>query len=196
MRNPDNFEISAFDRHPAFRLKRTFRKRTMPAAIHKIAPRNANVWPLPSIGGLAPRIIDKYEDGVSLSYESAGSTPRFVPVYAASDGVVKHAGTLRKTSSLVLDHGDGHRSYYCGIDHSFVLPTGRHPSEQTVNAGDVLGYLDRTRAESCLLFNVSKLAGHWHYEPVDMNQVLGGWRVLPLNDERPTPTESTLRVAA
>lgn len=192
--HPDRFDIAAFDRHPAFRLKRTFR--STPPPVRSLRARNPNVWPLPSIEGAPPVVVSNDDDGVSLAWSDAAPLPVHVPVFAVSDGLVKYTSKVEGTHTLVLDHGDGHRSFYGGIDHLFVLK-GTFPLDQPVKAGDVLGLRDTAPQDrSELYFMISKRTGHWIYEATDPAVAMRDWLVLPWSEGRVTPSPSAQLMAA
>ncbi len=194
MHHRARIDIAAFDPHPAFRLKRTFR--STPPAVRSLRARNPNVWPLPSIQGATPVVVSRDDDGVSLAWNDAAPLPEHVPVFAVSDGLVKYTSMVEGTNTLVLDHGDGHRSFYGGIDHLFVL-RGTFPLDQPVKAGDVLGLRDTApEGRSELYFTISKRVGHWIYAPTDPVDAMRDWLVLPWSDERVTPSPSTQLIAA
>lgn len=181
-----DFDIAAFDPHPAWRLKRS-RSRERPVRI--IPPRNANVWPLPTVGGVPPVVARKH-DGVSLSYPAATASqlPRFVPVFAVSDGVVVYAGSAHDAHAVVLDHGDGHRSFYSGLTHSFVLPTARRQPEQRMKAGDVLGYVCPSAPTGGALHVTlmrHDLSGQFRAQ--NIVETMQSWALLPYADDRVTP---------
>lgn len=180
------FDIAAFDPHPAFRIKRG-RWRDRP--VRSLPIRNANVWPLPSIGGDLPR-ADHTRDGVSFSYEPSPAMrlPSFVPVFAVSDAVIEYAGKAHDTHTIVLDHGDGHRSVYAGLAHMFVMPTTTHRLPQRVKAGDVLGYLGPATQAVCVLrFSLLKRDAAGHFSSIDPAGALESWAVLPWADDRTSP---------
>jgi hypothetical protein len=178
------FDISAFDSHPAFRIQRG-RLRDRDACS---APRrNRNVWPLPSIAGTQPQ-MQPIGDGVAFAYESCdlGTFPAFVPILAVSDAVVEYAGKAHDTHSIVIDHGDGHRSAYYGLAHMFVMATTQHATPQRVRAGDVLGY-QPSASKHVLRFSILQRDAAGHFHPLDAEQVMQSWPVLPLADDRTTP---------
>lgn len=181
-----DFDIAAFDPHPAWRVKRS---RSRERSVRAIPPRNPNVWPLPIIAGVSPDVAPKH-DGVSFSYDEATSAhlPRFVPVFAVGDGVVVYAGSALDAHAIVLDHGDGRRSFYAGLTHSFVMPTARRVPEQTVKAGDVLGYVCPSEpAGGALHFTLMEhdLAGQFRAQNVV--ETMRSWALLPYADDRTTP---------
>ena len=180
------FDIAAFDPHPAFRIKRG-RWRDRP--VRTLPIRNADVWPLPSIGGELPH-VEHSRDGASFSYEPCANVrlPSFVPVFAVSDGVVEYAGKAHETHTMVLDHGDGDRSVYAGLAHLFVMPTTTHRLPQRVKAGDVLGYLAPTSQPECALrFTLMRSDGAGHFRSIDPADAMHSWAVLPWADDRRTP---------
>ncbi len=187
-----DFDIAAFDPHPAFRLKRS-RSRERP--VRAIPHRNANVWPLPTIAGIPPSVARKH-DGVLISYGAEIHTrlPPFVPVFAVSDGVVVYAGSALDVHAVALDHGDGHRSFYTGLTHSFVMPTSRHAREQRLRAGDVLGYVCSSEPQSAPLhFTLMRHDAAGHFHGVDPEEAMRLWTVLPwADDNTTTPTRQLI----
>lgn len=197
MHDHDPFQISAFDRHPAFRVKQTSRSSQRSASLHQLRTRNPNVWPLPSLEGRSPAIVGTCDDGISLAYDRDTQLPSLLPVFAVSDGIVKYATKTARTHTLVLDHGDGYRSYYSGVDHPFVLPTSRRLTEHRVKAGDVLGYAKATSLHAePLHFGLGRLDGRWHYVPVEAQDLMSRWLVLPWSEERETPPTNVQSFAA
>lgn len=183
-----DFDIAAFDPHPAFRAKRGFR----PDGTRRVPKRSANVWPLPSIGNARP-LVQPQREGVSFLYARCdlGSLPAFLPVFAVADAFVEYAGKAVDTHSIVLDHGDGHRSVYHGLAHMFVVATSKQLSPQRVRAGDVIGY-QPPHLHSDLRFSITRrdIAGHFH--PIDPADRMQSWTVPALADDGTTPPTQEL----
>ncbi len=197
MHDSDGFDISAFDGHPAFRLRRGFRTKRFPTRIPESRPRNPNVWPLPAVDGIRPHLAEDVDGAVRIRYPLAARIPTLVPVFAVSDGLVKYAGPCDGTNTLVLDHGDEHRTFYAGIDHLFVTPSVRRRGDEAVSAGDVLGYSAKAAVSFAGLYiSVARRTGRWLYEPIDTCDALEDWLVLPWTDERVTPPAATQTIAA
>ncbi|WNC14556.1 M23 family metallopeptidase [Brevibacillus brevis] len=78
----------------------------------------------------------KAHKGVDLWNEEEAKAP----IYAAKGGVVVEAGANRSGYGrmVVLDHGDGLQTFYAHMRSIIVAPG------QSVNAGDVLGYMGHT----------------------------------------------------
>ena len=197
MRNPDRFDIAAFDKHPAYRLNRTFRRHRRPAPVNELRPLVKHVWPLPSLEDCRPCVVGKREDGIAIGYTADSHLPKFLPVFAVTGGAIKYVRKSAGVHSLVLDQTDGHRSFYDGIDHPFVLPGSRHLTEQRVKTGDVLGYVSAPRLQTeALHFELAKRDGRWNYVPVDAGEVMCTWNVLPWTEERDVPPTNVRQIAA
>ena len=80
---------------------------------HALAPslHRPWVWPLPRLDGLAPCILSPIgnatPDSVELGYPGRSSSPGFVPVFAARDGVIAYAGIANGGPTICLDHAGG-----------------------------------------------------------------------------------------
>ena len=182
------FDIADFDPHPAFRLKRD---RSSDRPVRTIPRRNANVWPLPAIGGVLPS-IEQGRDTTSLFYAETDNArlPPFAPVFAVSDAAVEHAAPTRDTHMLVLDHRDGCRSFYFDLAHLFVLPVQQRGLPPRVSAGDVVGYLCPTAGRSGVLrFAMTSRdeAGRTH--TIDPRDAMRSWAVLPFAENRTPPSQ-------
>jgi murein DD-endopeptidase MepM/ murein hydrolase activator NlpD len=157
------------------------------------------IWPLPELNGVQPRLMphtDSEHLGVDLGYHDGTPLPRFVPVFAARDGVVTFAGKLTTGDyGVAIDHPGGWCTQYAGIDHVFV-PTKRRRRKTRVRAGDVLGYARGTehfRARFALLRLTDEETDE--LEAVDPS-CLSRWLRLPWELEPRTPTHHPTEIAA
>lgn len=190
MRHDFDPDLAAFDRHPAFRIKRTH-SRARPI---RLPPRRiANVWPLPSIAGVSPTLTVK-DGGVLLQYDArAGQLPAFVPVFAVRDGVVVYAGSALDTHAITIDHGDHHRSYYSGLAHSFVSWAACDRREQRIRVGDLLGYARPSDPNAgALHFTVMTYDDKDRFQCVDLVTAMQSWRILPWVEQPITPNAHRL----
>src|SRR5262245_29382617 len=117
------------------------------------------VWPLPSLEGREPAIIEHETKipGLDLAYERAHATelvatfpvdspngsaqhfmPSSIPAFAVADGVITYAGKQHHGYAMVIDHRNGWASYYANLEHMFARPTNRAPRtrNEKVKAGD------------------------------------------------------------
>lgn len=177
--------------------------------------RSAPVWPLPSLNGRSPVVVERRSKlpGIDLAYARAsgdellatypiganGSMTHFMPssmpAFAVGDGFIAYAGKQAHGHAIILHHDNGWASYYVGLEHMFAMPTSMRvrARAERVKAGDVLGYVGSAQpgAMKALHFELWKLGGENHFEPVgDTLRYMQDWLLLPWLDERLTPSET------
>jgi murein DD-endopeptidase MepM/ murein hydrolase activator NlpD len=145
------------------------------------------IWPLPRLDGLAPRVLsprvlsltrDSVLDSVELGYLGRSSSPEFVPVLAARDGVVAYADGTGGSSLICLDHAGGWSTQYAGLAHLLAAPTDRFRRRRKtrVQAGDVLGHARRDALR--VRFGLGRFTdGEWAL--VDPTEAMHTWALLP-----------------
>jgi murein DD-endopeptidase MepM/ murein hydrolase activator NlpD len=181
--HPD-FDIAAFDPHPAFRVP-SGRRCELPPQDPR--PPMRSVWPLPALEGIAPTLGHLGDNGVML-HAAAVRSPAFVPVFAVRDGVIVYAGAATDAHAIVIDHGDDHRSFYWGLSHAFVLATNKHQRKQRVNVGDVLGYVSPSSSSGASLhFAIMKRDSAGHLAAIDPEAAMRSWPVLSWSDDHTNP---------
>jgi len=108
------------------------------------------VWPLPRLDGVAPCVLSPIDastqDSVDIGYAGRSSSPGFVPVFAAHNGVITYAGTANGSPMISLDHAGGWSTQYADLEHVLAMPTDRFRRRRKtrVRAGDVLGHARRS----------------------------------------------------
>ncbi|MEJ7598518.1 MAG: M23 family metallopeptidase [Kofleriaceae bacterium] len=124
------------------------------------------MWPLPELAA-RPTIIASTASGIELGYDDDVSQNRFVPVFAACDGVITFAARSTAGYTVSLDHAAGWSTHYGHLEHMFMLATDRFRSrrKERVRAGDVLGYSGRAPVR--VTFEVWRAgdAGHTTADP-------------------------------
>jgi hypothetical protein len=210
----DNFDISSFDPHPAFRAKGR--------EADRIEPRNPPVKPLADLNGRAPVAlppIGAKERGIDLAYQRNDSTdlmrtyppgspngtsthfmPTSMPAFCVGDGVVRYAGRVAHGYSIVVDHRNGWATYFGSLEHVFV-PTDRDTRrpETRVKAGDVLGYVGSLQPGGfkCLHFELWRRDAARLFIPIDPTKFMNDWRAVAWNQDHLTPIEpAAAKVAA
>jgi murein DD-endopeptidase MepM/ murein hydrolase activator NlpD len=158
--------------------------------------RNPWIWPLPELNGAQPRLLrhtDPERVDVDLGYRDTTRLPRFVPVFAARDGVVALAGKLVGGDfGVALDHPGGWCTQYAGIEHMFVAATNRRRRKTRVRAGDVLGYA-RGSSPLRIRFALLRLTDETNdeFEVIDPS-CLSCWLRLPWQDEPRAPAQTEI----
>ncbi len=154
------------------------------------APRSW-LWPLPRLDGAAPCILPPpccrpELDGVAIGYSGRSSSPSLVPVFAAQDGVIAHAGTTSAGATLSIDHEDGWSTHYAELEHLLARSTDRSPRRrrERVRAGDVIGHACRSTLR--VRFGLSRLTGGVRIAQ-DLAGYLSTWSILPWFGEPITP---------
>ena len=155
------------------------------------------VWPLPRLDGLAPCIFastkDAPPDSIELGYRERSSSPDFVPVFAARDGVIAYAGTASGSPTICLDHAGGWSTQYAELEHVLATPTDRFRRRRKVRvrAGDVLGHARRSSLR--VRFGLGRLTdGAW--TAIDPEEEMHTWSLLPWFSD-PTPSLAAQRAA-
>jgi len=155
------------------------------------------VWPLPRLDGVAPCVLARIEesppDSVDLGYAGRSSSPGFVPVFAAHDGVITYAGAANGSPTVCLDHAGGWSTQYADLEHVLAMPTDRFRRRRKarVRAGDVLGHARRSSLR--VRFGLAQL-GETGWVIADPTKPMHTWSVLPWFDE-PTPRAVMRRAA-
>ncbi len=173
------------------------RRRSSRNLVHTSPP----VWPLPALGDRRPAFLpaDPRIPGVDLAYERMhpedllakfppntrnGSYRHFMPsatpVFAARDGVVRHA----YGHAIMIDHQNRWATYYANLEHIFILPNEqRRHAPVHVKAGDVIGYVGAPAPDAmrCLHFDLWYLDDDQHYVSVDPRSEMPSWIVLAWN---------------
>jgi murein DD-endopeptidase MepM/ murein hydrolase activator NlpD len=160
------------------------------------------VWPLPSVSGLTPRIIeaapiaDPNRWNLVLGYEARVALTRFVPVFAAHDGVIVYAGKTSNGCAVCLDHPCGWSTQYGRLDHLFTIPTDRfrRRCKERLRAGDIIGFLGSL--EPRLSFELSRYGERDGQDPVTPAQRMREWTVLPWTELPRVPVSKIDPVAA
>ena len=139
------------------------------------------IWPLPQLDGVAPRVLahpDGALDTAELGYSGRSSSPDFVPVFAAREGVIAYAGTAGGSPMISLDHAGGWSTQYAELAQLRAMPTDRFRRRRKVRvrAGDVLGYVHPDALR--LRFGLAQLVdGEWSF--VDPAEAMHTWSRLP-----------------
>lgn len=162
--------------------------------IDKIDPRNARdaapVWPLPMLNRRLPEILDRgvKMPGLHLGFppDALTSLPRMIPIFAVADGEIVYAGKQATGHTVIVDHCNGWATYYGGLQHMFATPRSqvKRRTVERVKAGDVLGYLDvRGEGSDALYFELWHHDASPHFSPVDVQDHIHTWALLPWRDE-------------
>jgi hypothetical protein len=154
------------------------------------------VCPLPRLDGVNPSFLltrDRARtDGlVQIGYRDRASSPDFVPVFAAQDGIITYAVRAEQGTTLCLDHPGGWSTQYSELEHVLALSTDRFRRRRKVRvrAGDVLGHV---RGSLQVRFGLSRLIeGEWVV--IDPVEFLHAWSILPWFAE---PTSRVVSKAA
>ncbi|MEP6864085.1 MAG: hypothetical protein ABJE66_25890 [Deltaproteobacteria bacterium] len=153
------------------------------------------VCPLPELNGCRPARPTLAADGshVELAYTDKHTLPRFVPVFAAHEGVITYAAKSGATHVICLDHPGGWSTQYANLEHMFIVPTDRFRRRRKVrvHAGDVLGY---AAGPSVLIrFTLARLVDEDEAcAAIDPRDHMQRWLVLPWADDRPTSSQSSV----
>lgn len=132
-------------------------------------------------------------DTVDIGYPDRSSSPGFVPVFAAHDGVIAYAGTANGSPTVCLDHTGGWSTQYADLEHVLALSTDRFRRRRKtrVRAGDVLGHARRSSLR--VRFGLAQL-GESGWRIADPTELMHTWSVLPWFDE-PTSRTAMRRAA-
>ncbi len=190
-----------FQPRPTRQLRTSRKARTINAPTRPTPP----VWPLPTLNGRAPSVIERDAriPGLDLAYlcdpndaTKGHEMPRFVPAFAVADGEIMYAGKQAHGYALVINHNNGWATYYTNLEHMFAVPRSVRPRSrpERVKAGDVLGYVGAPseREPRCLHFELWKLDEESHFGPADAREHLGKWLQLPWTDERFNPGDAAV----
>jgi hypothetical protein len=164
---------------------------------------SAPVFPLPVVNGQPPVVLvfDPAEPSIEIAFErqptdgprvraaTRESTlywiPKLLPVFAVADGKVIHAREQTDGYAIVLEHRDGWATYYRRLEHMFVTPTDRRPGKETqVRAGDILGYVGRTKSGPLrpLHFELWRCNEDLDFEAIDPIRYITRWQLPRWND--------------
>ncbi len=166
--------------------------------------RTPPVVPLPIINGQQPLLLvfDPSDLAIEMAFErtpEAGGTrvrqvphvgtdywiPRMTPVFAVSEGAIVYARRLRDGHTVVIDHCNGWVSVYHRLEYMFLAPSERVPGKEIrVAAGDVLGYLEASRAgpPKPLKFELWRSDHSDSYEQMDPLRYIRRWRHISWSD--------------
>lgn len=154
------------------------------------------IWPLPRLDGITPAVLSlrehsRHDGAVELGYRDRGSSPSFVPVFAAQDGVISFVTRAGKGATLCLDHAGGWSTQYGGLAHALVLPTDRFRRRRKtrVRAGDVLGHAPRESLR--ISFALSQLSERG-WIAIDPAPMLHAWSLVPWFADPPPRTPAQL----
>ncbi len=144
-----------------------------------VGPARPWIWPLPRLDGVNPSILpqDPQDGIIQIGYPDRSSSPEFVPVFAAQDGIITYAVRAQQGTTLCLDHPAGWSTQYNGLEHVLALSTDRFRRRRKVRvqAGDVLGHL---RDSLRIRFGLTRLVdGEWL--AIDPAEVLHAWTIQP-----------------
>jgi murein DD-endopeptidase MepM/ murein hydrolase activator NlpD len=130
-----------------------------------VGPAKPWIWPLPRLDSVNPSILSPgptRTDGIiQIGYPDRSSSPEFVPVFAAQDGIITYAVRTEQSTTLCLDHPAGWSTQYGELEHVLALSTDRFRRRRKVRvrAGDVLGHV---RSSLRIRFGLSRLVdGEW-----------------------------------
>ena len=160
------------------------------------------VWPLASINGRAPVVIDASRadlPNVDLAYPRIDTTdaitscpigspngtvthlmPAMTPALAIDGGEITFAGRLGNGFAIIIDHGNGWASHYANLQAVVAIRTDLYrPRAQYVRAGDTIGYVGAHEpgASKRLRFELWERNGERHFVPVDPRPHLATWQV-------------------
>src|ERR1041384_7361587 len=123
----------------------------------------------------------------------SSSSPGFVPIFAAHDGVIAYAGSPGGNPTVGLEHARGWSTRYIDLEHVLAMPTDRfHRRKTRVRAGDILGHARRSSLR--VRFGLAQL-GESGWLVADPTEPMHTWSVLPWFDE-PTPRAAMRRTAS
>lgn len=191
--------------------------RRPPIRISENAPR---VWPLASINGRAPVVVDARcaeLRGIDLAYPridpsdavascpigSPNGTathlmPPMTPALAIDGGEITFAGRLGNGFGLIINHGNGWASHYANLQSVVAIRTDLYrPRAQYIRAGDTIGYVGARRSEAfkSLHFELWERDRSRGFVPVDPRPHLATWKLIDHYDAF-TPAPPTARSEA
>jgi len=199
--NPPRF--ARFRKKPPIRLRRS----------------PSPVWPLPSLNGRAPVVLDAATDraqGIELAYPRLDDSdavdvcppntpngtathlmPQMAAALAVDDGVITFAGQLDEGLWMIIDHGNGYASHYANLQAMCAIRTDLYrPREQCVYAGDTIGYVGAPAkgAFKRLYFELWKRE-KGRFSAIDPTPHLAAWKLVEHFDRfAPAPPAVTKEV--
>ena len=169
----------------------------------RLARSPSRVWPLASINGRAPVVLDESRAelrGVDLAYPRIDPTdaiascpigtpngtdrhlmPAMAPALAIDDGEITFAGRLGNGFGLIIDHGNGWASHYANLQAVVAIRTDLYrPRAQYVRAGDAIGYVGAPEPDGFkrLHFELWERQADRRFVPVDPRSHLATWKLL------------------
>lgn len=185
----------------------------------RITESTARVWPLATINGRAPVVLDtRCIRGVDLAYprfdpadaiESCpigspnGTAPHVMPsmtaALAVDGGEITFAGRLGNGFAMIINHGNGWASHYANLQALVAIRTDLYrPRRQYVRAGAPIGYVGAPEvgAFKQLHFELWERDLDRHFVPVDPRPHLASWKLLEHYDAfMPAPPKAQREAA-
>lgn len=166
---------------------------------------SARVWPLASINGRAPVVLDVPGGrGVDLVYPrvdasdaiascpigtSNGTATHLMPPMTAAlaidAGEIVFAGRLGNGFGVILHHGNGWASHYANLQTVVAIRTDLYRTRrQYVRTGDTIGYVGAPEPDAFkqLHFELWQRDRDRQFVPVDPRPHLATWTVLERYD--------------
>ena len=180
----------------------------------QISDKLSCVWPLASINGRAPVVLDaQCADlrGIDLAYPRTCITdasascpigtpngtiahlmPPMTPALAIDGGEITFAGRLGQGFGIIINHGNGWASHYANLQAIVAVRTDVYrPRPQYVRGGDAIGYVGAPEPDAfkCLHFELWERDRDRVFVPVDPRPHLAGWTLRHHYDAfTPAPT--------
>jgi len=161
------------------------------------------VWPLASINGRAPIVLDHHcadLRGVDLAYPRTDTTdaiagcpigtpygtvshlmPAMTPALAIDGGEITFAGRLGHGFGIILNHGNGWASHYANLQAVVAIRTDLYrPRAQYVRAGDTIGYVGsrEPNAFKSVYFELWQRDLERVFVPTDPRPHLAEWKLV------------------
>ena len=171
--------------------------------------RTPPMFPLPAFNGQPPvLLVFEHDDpGIEIAYEKNPTAygplvrvttresslfwiPRMLPVFCASDGKIIYARQHTDGYAILVEHRNGWASYYTRLEHMFVQPSDRRPrTEARVAAGDILGYVGKTKPGPLnpFRFELWRCDEEQEFHRVDPIRYMRRWRLARWNDAQIKP---------
>lgn len=173
----------------------------------RIFQSTARVWPLATINGRAPAVVDERcaeLRGVDLAYprldpaDAISSCPIDTPygtathlmpamtsALAIDDGEITFAGRLGHGFGLIINHGNGWASHYANLQAVVAIRTDLYrPRAQYVRAGNTIGYVGAPEPDAFkrLHFELWERDRDRRFVPVDPRPHLATWKLVAHHD--------------
>ena len=187
----------------------------------RISDSSSCVWPLASINGRAPVVLDaRCADlrGIALAYPRMDITdasmscpigtpngtithlmPAMTAALAIDAGVITFAGRLGHGFGIIINHGNGWASHYANLQAIVAIRTDLYRSrDQHVRAGEAIGYVGAPEPDAfkCLHFELWERDRDRVFVPVDPRPHLAGWTLRHHYDAfMPAPTVARTEAA-